>query len=116
MDPLLNFSAVLPEAILLACACFILVADLFLADRSRNGTYLLTLLSLAVVGAAAWEPISAGAVQYAFVGMFLTDPMSAVLKIAAILATAATFVYAQAYARKRDMWRGEFFSLGLFAL
>jgi len=116
MEPLLNFSAVLPEAILLACACFILVADLFLADRSRNGTYLLTLLSLAAVAAAAWEPVSAGTAQYAFGGMFLSDSMTAVLKVAAILATAATFVYAQAYARQRAMWRGEFFSLGLFAL
>ncbi len=48
--------------------------------------------------------------------MFLTDPMTAVLKLAALLACALSLVYAQDYARQRDMWRGEFFSLVLFAL
>lgn len=115
MDPLLNYSAILPEAILLGCACVILVADLFLDER-HHGTYLLTLLSLAAVAAAALVPLWTGAAQYAFGGMYLTDPMSAVLKLTAILATALTLVYAQGYARKRAMWRGEFFSLALFAL
>ncbi|SPJ17569.1 NADH-quinone oxidoreductase subunit N [Burkholderiales bacterium] len=111
-----NFPAILPEAILLGCACFILVADLFLADRQRHGTYVLSLLSLAAVAAAACVPLSAGSVQYAFGGMYLTDPMTAVLKLTAILATALTLLYAQAYARTRAMWRGEFFSLSMFAL
>ncbi len=116
MEPLLNFPTVLPEAVLLAGACFILVADLFFSDRSRNSAYRLSLLCLLLVAFAAWEPLSDGAVEYGFGGMYLTDPMTAALKLAAIIATALTFVYAQAYARKRNMWRGEFFSLGLFAL
>jgi NADH-quinone oxidoreductase subunit N len=116
MEPLLNYSAILPEAILLASGCFILVVDLFLSDRHRNASYLLTLVALALVAAAACAPLADGAVRYAFGGMFLTDPMSAVLKLAAIVATALTLVYGQAYARPRGMWRGEFFSLGLFTL
>jgi len=116
MEPLLNFSAVLPEAILLAGACFILVADLFFVDRSRNSAYWLSLLCLVVVAFAAWGPLSDGAVEYGFGGMYLIDPMTAALKLASIAATALTFIYAQAYARERNMWRGEFFSLGLFTL
>jgi len=113
---LLNFSAIFPEAILLTGACVILVADLFVADRSRNDAYWLSLLCLAAVAFAAWGPLSDGTVEYGFGGMYLSDPMTAVLKIGAVLATALTFVYAQAYARQRSMWRGEFFSLSLFAL
>lgn len=116
MEPLLNFSAILPEAILLACACAILVIDLFVGARVRNFSYALTLLSLLLVAGFAWEPIGSGAIEYGFGGMFLTDPMTAVLKLAALLACALSLVYAQDYARQRDMWRGEFFSLVLFAL
>ncbi len=57
MEPLLNFSAILPEAILLACACAILVIDLFVGARVRNFSYALTLLSLLLVAGFAWEPI-----------------------------------------------------------
>lgn len=116
MEPLLNFSAVFPEVILLAGACFILVADLFFVDSSRNSAYWLSLLCLVAVAFAAWGPLSDGAVEYGFGGMYLTDPMTAALKLASIAATALTFIYAQAYARERNMWRGEFFSLGLFTL
>jgi NADH-quinone oxidoreductase subunit N len=116
MEPLFNFSAILPEAILLACACLILLVDLFVGARIRNFSYALTLVSLGLVAAFAWDPLSTGAVEYAFGGMYLIDPMTAVLKLAAILASALTLMYAQNYARKRDMWRGEFFSLTLFAL
>ncbi|HYA77046.1 MAG TPA: NADH-quinone oxidoreductase subunit NuoN [Burkholderiaceae bacterium] len=116
MDPLLNFSVVFPEAIVLIGACVILIADLFFSDRAHDGAYLLSLLCLVLVGAAAMQPLSDATVEYGFGGMYLSDPMTAVLKIGAVLATAATFVYAKAYARQRSMWRGEFFSLGLFAL
>jgi NADH-quinone oxidoreductase subunit N len=116
MDPLLNAAAILPEAILLAGACLVLVADLFLPEAYRGGSFGLTLLVLAAVGAAATVPLYSGTVQYAFGGMVLTDPMSAALKIAAIVATALTLVYARSYAASRAMWRGEFFSLCLFTL
>jgi NADH-quinone oxidoreductase subunit N len=116
MDPVRNLLTVLPEAILLASACAILVLDLFVPERRRGITYAGALLALAAVAAAAWLPLERGTVRYAFGGMVLADPMSSVLKIAAVLATALTLVYAQGYARDRGMWRGEFFSLALFAL
>jgi NADH-quinone oxidoreductase subunit N len=116
MDPLLNAPAILPEALLLAGACLVLIIDLFLPDRYRVASYGLTLLVLAAVAAATLVPLSAGGVQYAFGGMVLTDPMSAALKLAAIVATALTLVYARSYAASRTMWRGEFFALCLFTL
>jgi len=116
MEPLLTSSAILPEAILLASACLILVTDLFLSQEQRYLSYGLTLAALAAVAAAATVPLFTGVVQYAYGGMVLTDPMSAVLKLFAVLATALTLVYARSYAASRSMWRGEFFSLSLFTL
>jgi len=43
--------------------------------------------------------LQAQLVQYAFGGMFVTDPMAQVLKLFALLATGFALVYAQSYAR-----------------
>jgi NADH-quinone oxidoreductase subunit N len=117
MDPsAFNLSSVAPEAVLLGCACLVLVADLFVGERLRNFSYGLTLASLVLVGALIWNPVAGGTVEYGFGGMYLIDPMTGVLKLTAILACALGLVYAQDYARVREMWRGEFFALVLFAL
>ena len=55
-------------------------------------------------------------VTYAFGGMFVTDPMANVLKLFAIVTVALVLVYAQSYARDRGLWKGELFTLTLFAL
>ncbi len=112
----LNLIAVLPEAIVLAGACLVLVADLFVGEERRNLTYSLALTVLAAAALAAWRLLDGEVVSYAFGGMFVTDPMAEVLKLFACLAAGTAFVYAQGYARDRGMWRGELFSLGLFVL
>jgi len=112
----MNFPAVLPEAVLLVSACLVLVADLFVPEKRRNLSYALSLTALAVVALCCWRLLDGQAVQYSFGGMFVSDPMAAVLKLFACLATALALVYAQAYARGRAIWRGELFSLALFTL
>jgi len=112
----LNFPAVLPEAILLASACLILLIDLFVPERLRNLSYSLSLTALAAVAVSCWNLLDPQVVQYAFGGMFVSDPMAQVLKLFSCLATGFALVYAQNYARARAMWRGEFFSLTLFTL
>ena len=111
-----NLTAVLPEAILLAAACVVLLADLFVSERRRNLSYSLSLTALAAVAWCCWRLLDGQQVQYAFGGMFVSDPMAQVLKLFACLATALGLVYAQSYARARAMWRGELFSLALFTL
>jgi NADH-quinone oxidoreductase subunit N len=112
----LNLIATLPEMLVLAAACLILVFDLFVPERRRNLTYALTLVALGAVGAAVWDQLDDQVVEYAFGGMFVTDPMAQVLKLFAVLATGFALVYAQGYARARDMWHGELFALALFVL
>jgi NADH-quinone oxidoreductase subunit N len=111
-----NFVAVLPEAVLLGAACFVLVVDLFVPERRRNVSYSVSLTALAVVGLCCWNLLQGQSVQFAFGGMFVSDPMAQVLKLFACLATGLGLVYAQGYARARAIWRGELFSLSLFTL
>jgi NADH-quinone oxidoreductase subunit N len=54
-------------------------------------------------------------VAYTFNGMFVDDPMADVLKIAVCLTVAVMLAYSRAYVAARDMYRGEFFVLSLFA-
>jgi len=112
----LNTLAALPELALLIAACGLLVVDLFVPDARRNITYVATLVILTLVGAVCWLFLSAGVVTYAFGGMYVTDPMASLLKVVAVLAVALVLVYAQSYARDREIWKGELFSLALFAL
>ena len=115
MQPL-NSLAALPETVLLVAACGLLVGDLFVPDARRNVTYVATLIILTLVGAVCWVFLSAGVVTYAFGGMYVTDPMASLLKLVAVVAVALVLVYSQSYARDRGVWKGELFSLSLFAL
>ncbi len=115
MQPL-NSLAALPEIVLLVAACGLLVGDLFVPDTRRNVTYVATLVILTLVGAVCWVFLSAGVVTYAFGGMYVTDPMASLLKLVAVIAVALVMVYSQSYARDRGIWKGELFSLTLFAL
>src|SRR6266566_998717 len=112
----LNVLAALPETVILAAACLVLVADLYVPERRRNLSYSMSLTALAAAALCCWNLLQAQLVQYAFGGMFVTDPMAQVLKLFALLATGFALVYAQSYARARAMWRGELFSLALFTL
>src|SRR5882762_10418994 len=112
----LNVLAALPETVILAAACLVLVADLYVPERRRNLSYSMSLTALAAAALCCWNLLQAQLVQYAFGGMFVTDPMAQVLKLFALLATGFALVYAHSYARARAMWRGELFSLALFTL
>jgi NADH-quinone oxidoreductase subunit N len=113
----LGWIAIFPELVLLVMACAILLVDLGVKSRLRTGTYVLTLLTLAVVAVLQFIYASHGGTLYALGNMVVTDAMGNWLKCFATLATLVTLVYARPYAADRDMLRGgELFSLSLFAL
>ena len=109
-----DFLLAAPEIVLLTMVCVILVVDLFLSDAHRVWTYALTQLSL--IATAVLVFVMGGEdVAYTFNGMFVDDPMADVLKIAVCLTVAVMLAYSRAYVSLRDMYRGEFFVLSLFA-
>lgn len=114
--PTLNLFAATPEIFLLAAACTILVVDSFAGAARHRLAYGLTLAALAATAAICVFFLDRDLVLYAFGGMYVTDPMASLLKLAAAIGVAWMLVYAQGYARDRGLWRGEFFTLSLFAL
>jgi len=107
--------AALPEVFVLGMAMLILLTDLFLSERTRYVTYVLTqftLLGAAMITVYTHTP----AVGYAFSGMFVDDPLSDVLKLMIYLAVSVGLVYSRSYIALRGMFRGEFFVLTLFAM
>ncbi|MDD0816793.1 NADH-quinone oxidoreductase subunit NuoN [Curvibacter sp. HBC28] len=113
----LSWVTTYPEAILLAMACVIALFDLSVTSTRRTATYVLTLLTLAVV--AVMQAVYADSEQtlYGFGGLIVSDPMGNWLKCFATVAMFVTLVYGRPYAADRDMLRGgELFTLSLFAL
>ncbi len=112
----MNWMAVVPELVLLGMACAVLIADLFVTDKRRRVTYILTMLTLATVGGLHLGYIDYSVAGYAMQGMVVTDVMGHLLAFCATVATMATLVYAQNYAADRGILKGELFTLSLFAL
>ncbi|MDO8699277.1 MAG: NADH-quinone oxidoreductase subunit NuoN [Rhodoferax sp.] len=112
-----SWISVYPEIILLVMACVIAMADLGVKSPRRTGTYLMTMLTLAVVAALQASYASAGSTVYGFGNMVVSDQMGNWLKCFATLAVMVSLIYGRPYAADRDMLRGgELFSLSLFAL
>jgi len=111
--PVPDFNPALPEIFVLGMACAILLIDVLSKDRAW--TYALTLITL--VGAAAITVFtSVPQVQFTFGGQFVDDAMADVLKLMAYLSTLAVVIYSRPYLIERNLFKGEFFVLVLFAL
>ena len=105
----------LPEVILLASACVLLVIDTFSKDPDRNITYGLAQLVL-IVAAAMAIYLQTGETTYAFGKTFVSDPMSTMLKVVVCIISFIVFLYSHEYLKKHAWMQGEYFVLGLFAV
>ncbi|MEW6692253.1 MAG: NADH-quinone oxidoreductase subunit NuoN [Pseudomonadota bacterium] len=111
----LNLMPVLPEILLLALACAILLIDVFLRDGRRDVTYWLSQASLAVTFVAVWFGASAEQ-RLSFEGSVINDAMSDVMKLFILLITAMAFALSRDYLKERDIQKGEYYILGLFGV
>ena len=111
-----NWPVVLPEIFLLAMACFIAIADLFLTHPARRVTFWLTQGTLAGVALLHLDAFNAGQSAYGMQGMVVSDPLGHLLALFAALAVMVTLAYAQPYVGSRDMQKGELYTLSLFSL
>ena len=113
----LSWITVYPEIVLLTMACIILLLDLGVKTPQRTVTYVLSLLTLAVIAAMEAAYAVGGQTLYGFSRMVVVDPMGSWLKCFASIAVMVSLVYGRPYVADRDMLRGgEFFTLSLFAL
>lgn len=113
-----NLIPVYAEIFLMVAASAILLIDMFMSKRSL--AYYLSLATLAVCGVLTWADYNAGTTVYTFYHMFVSDPMSNLLKLFTYLATGITLIYSRQYATERGMLSGnlggEFYVLALFSM
>ena len=102
-----NFIPALPEIFLLSMTCLILIVDLFLTEKTRVFTYLMSLAALAIT-AAITVTVHTTAPVYTFNGSFVSDSMGDVLKIFVYLVTAVVFVYSRSYLEARNLFDRSF--------
>jgi len=117
----MNLIPVYPEIFLLIAASAILLIDMFLPDAKRFITYLLSLVTLVVCGVLTYNSYVGGETVYAFSHMFVSDPLSGILKLFSYLAIGLTLVYGRQYNSDRGIvgggrLGGEFYALALFSL
>ena len=110
----LNLSAATPEIVLLTGLFAVLLADLWVKDEDRYITHylsIITMIAAAFGQLAVWsaEPV------LAFNGMYVADGVSQLAKLAVYLGTAVLFVYAKPYNQACGMFRGEYYTLAMFA-
>jgi NADH-quinone oxidoreductase subunit N len=111
----LNTLITLPEIFLLCMACAILVIDVFLREEQRNVSYVLSQLTLL----ATFVLVLAGRTDQrllAFNDMFVQDALADTLKLFILAIIFVVFVYSREYLRERDIFKGEFYVLGLFGV
>ena len=116
----MNLIPALPEIFLTICASAILLIDMHLSDSKRHITYLLSLATLAVLTLMSLAAFNSGETIYIFHNMYVSDPMSNLLKAFSYIAVAVTLVYSRRYVEERGMLGGyqggEFYVLALFSL
>ncbi len=105
----------LPEMVMLAMACVVLVVDLFLPQEKRGFTLLLSLLTLVLVAFSTLYVAPATAVS-TFQGTFILDQLAVTLKLSVYAVTFLVFVYSRDYLKDLGIYKGEYYVLGLFAV
>lgn len=103
----------MPEIVLLCAACIVLIADLFVSERTRGATYILAQLAL-VAAFVATIATRVDVDTLAFSSMFVRDAMGDVLKLFMYAVVFTVFLYSKNYLKSRDVCFGEFYVLGLF--
>ena len=111
-----SVSPAVGEIFLAFAICLVLLVDVFAGAAGRRVTPTLTLLSLLVCAGLLIGVGQVGARTELFDGLYVADPVSWVLKLAAILAVAVALVYSRAYMDVRGTNRGEYYVLALTAL
>ncbi|MEM5328972.1 NADH-quinone oxidoreductase subunit NuoN [Paraburkholderia sp. JHI2823] len=108
--------ALLPDGLVMTGLVLAWLNDTFTGPSGRRTTYFIALLTTVIAG--IWFAVDAfdPHVNYYFTRMFVVDPFASAMKAVVTLGYAVTIVYSRKYLEDRDMFRGEFFLLGLFSL
>ena len=110
-----DFVPATPEMVLVGLACLVLVVDVYIPEKYRLFSYQLTQASL-VLTAVLVIALFPDTPQLTFSDTFVSDKMSAILKLFILLLSFCAFLYSKAYLRDRHLFRGEYYVLGMTAI
>jgi len=114
MFEVVNMSFAIPELFLLAMACTILLVVAFFKQTGASLAYVLSQLTMVVAAVLVYRAM-AGNEGLAFSEMYIKDALSNVLKIAIYLINIAVLMYSTSYLKARDLFKGEYYVLAVFA-
>lgn len=111
------FSAALPEIFILCMTGMILLIDVCLKERYQIVTYLLvqfTLIATFLLAVVQYREYPHPVIT--FDGSYIVDKLAILTKLFVLMTSFFAFIYARQYIKDRNILRGEYYTLGLFAV
>jgi NADH-quinone oxidoreductase subunit N len=110
-----NLIPALPEIFVLGMACVVLLANVYRRDPECFLTYLLTQVTM--IGALILTvTLHSATPEMTFSNSYIKDAMSDILKVFIYLVTFVALLYSRKYLKARDLNRGEYYVLAIFAV
>jgi NADH-quinone oxidoreductase subunit N len=108
-----NMLFALPEMLLLAMCCIVLLVVAFTGNRQINLVHALSQLSLLITFLTVFWMMGEGGLTFS--ETYIKDPLSDVLKLAICLVNMLVLSYSYRYLQARKLLQGEFYVLALFS-
>ncbi|MCB2427176.1 NADH-quinone oxidoreductase subunit NuoN [Methylophaga pinxianii] len=108
-----NMLFALPEMLMLALCCMVLLVVAFTGNRQINLVHALSQLSLLLTFLTVFWMMGEGGLTFS--ETYIKDPLSDVLKLAICLVNMLVLSYSYSYLQARKLLQGEFYVLALFA-
>jgi NADH-quinone oxidoreductase subunit N len=110
-----NLFPFLPELFVAIMIIVLLLVDAFIGNRCKSASLGLTIITL--VGAMALQKyVDKGVTQLTFNNMFVLDNLAMGTKMFTYLFALVAVLYIKAYVRDKQLMRGEFYAVLLFAI
>src|ERR1700694_3576127 len=111
-----SMTLLLPDALIMAATVVAWLNETLVGDSGRRLTYLIGVVASLVSG--VWFAILALDPQshYFFSNMYVVDGFASAMKAVVALGYAITMIYSRKYLEDRDLFRGDYVLLGMFAL
>ena len=111
--PVPNLSAIVPEILATALACFLLMFDLFVPKDRKRLVGIAALVGCVIVGVVTFGYINEKVVTFS--GMFILDPFAVVLKELFLLTAVVVILISLRYLELENVSLGEYYALLIFA-
>jgi NADH-quinone oxidoreductase subunit N len=112
----LDLSPALAEIWVVLAACVLLLIDVFVSDKHRAITPILSFVILAVAAWITYGQFDGGPVSAPLSGFYVADSMGSLLKLFSYGAVALSLLYSRQYLTRNGLFKGEYYILALFAL